>query len=69
MKLFSAYLRVKCSQILIGFVLKSDVSVFVVCPVFKLLAVSAVYVCIYIYTHIQDVPGGMCQTSGGCSLC
>jgi len=20
-------------------------------------------------THIQGVPGGMCQTSGGCSLC
>jgi hypothetical protein len=19
--------------------------------------------------HIRDVPGGMCQTSGGCSLC
>jgi len=24
---------------------------------------------IYIYTHTQSVPGGMCQTSGGCSLC
>ena len=23
--------------------------------------------CIYVY--IQGVPGGMCQTSGGCSLC
>ena len=23
---------------------------------------------IYIYTHIQDVPVGMCQTSGECSL-
>jgi len=21
------------------------------------------------YLHIQGVPGGMCQTSGGCSLC
>jgi hypothetical protein len=21
------------------------------------------------YTDIQSVPGGMCQTSGGCSLC
>jgi hypothetical protein len=21
------------------------------------------------YPHIQGVPGGMCQTSGGCSLC
>jgi len=30
-----------------------------------------IYVCIYIYIHIyiQRVPGGMCQTSGGCSLC
>ena len=24
---------------------------------------------IYIYIYIQSVPGGMCQTSGGCSLC
>jgi hypothetical protein len=23
---------------------------------------------IYIYIYIQDVPGGMCQTSGACSL-
>jgi len=23
----------------------------------------------YIYIYIQGVPGGMCQTSGGCSLC
>jgi len=22
-----------------------------------------------IHTHIQGVPGGMCQTSGECSLC
>jgi len=22
-----------------------------------------------IYIYIQGVPGGMCQTSGGCSLC
>ena len=28
-----------------------------------------VCVYIYIYTYIQGVPGGMCQTSGGCSLC
>jgi len=34
-----------------------------------------VYVCMYvcvcgcIYVYIQGVPGGMCQTSGGCSLC
>ena len=27
------------------------------------------YTYIYIYIYIQDVPGGMCQTSGGCSLC
>jgi len=26
-------------------------------------------VCIYIYIYIQGVPGGMCQTSGGYSLC
>jgi hypothetical protein len=24
---------------------------------------------IYYVAHIQSVPGGMCQTSGGCSLC
>ena len=24
---------------------------------------------IYIYIYIYSVPGGMCQTSGGCSLC
>jgi len=23
----------------------------------------------HFYLHIQGVPGGMCQTSGGCSLC
>jgi len=23
----------------------------------------------YEYIYIQGVPGGMCQTSGGCSLC
>jgi hypothetical protein len=23
----------------------------------------------WILVHIQGVPGGMCQTSGGCSLC
>jgi len=32
-----------------------------------------IYIYIYIYTlpliYIQGVPGGMCQTSGGCSLC
>jgi len=29
------------------------------------------FMCIYIYIcmYIQSVPGGMCQTSGGCSLC
>jgi len=29
------------------------------------------YICIYIYIYIyiQGVPGGMCQTSGGYSLC
>ena len=28
-----------------------------------------IYIHIYIYTHTQGVPGGMCQTSGGYSLC
>ena len=29
-----------------------------------------VYIYIYIYIYIYTgVPGGMCQTSGGCSLC
>ena len=28
-----------------------------------------VYYFIYIYIYIQGVPGGMCQTSGECSLC
>jgi hypothetical protein len=28
-----------------------------------------IYICIYIYIHIQSVPGGICQTSGECSLC
>ena len=23
----------------------------------------------FLCVHIQSVPGGMCQTSGGCSLC
>ena len=26
------------------------------------------YIYIYIYIYIQGVPGGMCNTSGGCSL-
>ena len=25
--------------------------------------------CLTIYIYIQDVPGGMCQNSGGCFLC
>ena len=28
-----------------------------------------IYIYIYIYIYIQSVPGGICQTSGGCSLC
>jgi len=27
------------------------------------------HIYIYIYIYIQGVPGGMCQTSGECSLC
>jgi len=27
------------------------------------------YIYIYIYIYIQSVPGGMCKTSGECSLC
>ena len=27
-----------------------------------------IYIYIYIYIHTQSVPGGMCQTSGECSL-
>ena len=30
---------------------------------------SKSHIYIYIYIYIQDVPGGMCQTSGECSLC
>ena len=28
-----------------------------------------IYIYIYIYTYIQCVPGGMCETSGECSVC
>jgi len=28
-----------------------------------------IYVCVCVCVFIQGVPGGMCQTSGGCSLC
>ena len=28
-----------------------------------------VCICVCVYIYIQDVTGGMCQTSGGCSLC
>jgi hypothetical protein len=30
-----------------------------------------VYICVCVFEriYIQGVPGGMCQTSGGCSLC
>ena len=31
--------------------------------------VSCLCVCLHARAHIQGVPGGMCQTSGGCSLC
>ena len=32
-------------------------------------AVAYLNIYIYIYIYIQVVPGGMCQTLGGCSLC
>ena len=32
----------------------------------KLLVYACMHVCMYVYT---GVPGGMCQTSGECSLC
>ena len=35
----------------------------------RLRKAKCVCVYIYIYIYIQGVPGGMCQTSGGCSLC
>jgi len=28
-----------------------------------------IYIYIYIYIYIQGVTGGMCETSGECSLC
>jgi len=28
-----------------------------------------IYIYMYIHIYIQGVPGGMCQTSEGCSLC
>jgi hypothetical protein len=34
-----------------------------------LSAKIALSIYIYIYIYIQGVPGGMCQTSGECSLC
>jgi len=30
---------------------------------------QTLYFAVMQYTHIQGVPGGMCQTSGECSLC
>ena len=42
---------------------------------FRMSGSCHIYIYIYIYihththTHTQGVPGGMCQTSGGCSLC
>jgi len=30
---------------------------------------ACIYVFVYMYVYIQGVPGGMCQTSGECSLC
>jgi len=44
-------------------------------PFFYLAHCNIIHFCllhvsiyIYIYIYIQGVPGGMCQTSGGCSL-
>jgi hypothetical protein len=31
--------------------------------------IAETFIYIYISTHTQGVPGRMCQTSGGCSLC
>ena len=36
---------------------------------FLLYARARVCVCVCVCVCIQGVPGGMCQTSGGCSLC
>ena len=33
-----------------------------------LILVLLIYIYIYTYIYIQGVPGGMCNTSGGCSL-
>ena len=46
-----------------GLKLHISVCVWVVC----VCVCMCVYLCVFIY--IQGVPGGMCQTSGGCSLC
>ena len=35
---------------------------------YKLKKEVSLYIYIYIYVHTQSVPGGMCQTSGECSL-
>ena len=36
---------------------------------FRFYNCTGIYLYIYIYIYIRDVPGGMYQTSGGCSLC
>ena len=33
------------------------------------VAYGSAFPVLYIYIYIQSVAGGMCQTSGGCSLC
>ena len=38
-------------------------------PLTAVLPKRQVFLPEHIYIYIQGVPGGMCQTSGGCSLC
>ena len=40
-----------------------------VCVCVCICVCVCVCVCVYIYIYIQGVPGGMCQSSGECSLC
>ena len=44
-------------------------NVYLYLPCFCIVSFICVCMYLYIYIYIQGVPGGMCQTSGGCSLC